>query len=106
MPIAGMNGESRDLVAIVDKLDDAVAHRRSEPVVGYLLHKLSRYTRNHLAASETAAAAMAEEVGRFDHEYTIDPRPFVASELVDFLHDWLVGHISGMDMHYRPGKTR
>jgi len=115
--VAALDRDHKRLIGYLNQLAEAVGNGHSVRVMGGVLRKLSDYTNAHFAAEEALMAEagypgleahramhqiLAEEVRRFHREYKVDPRPFVAAELVDFLRDWLVGHILTVDMLYRP----
>lgn len=104
------------LFNMVNELADAMQQKRSKEVIGRVLKGLADYTVNHFSDeekcfSQTAypdeqqhkehhkklVAQVVELIGKFDSGQAV-----LGQEVINFLKDWLVNHIQGVDKKYGP----
>lgn len=108
--------QHRRLVAMLNRLEKAVAQRGSGPVAHQVLDELTAYTavhfdfEEHLMARHGLAEHPSAAVHRAEHRRLVDDveafRARLAAgdnriddEVLHFLRDWLAGHILGTDRH-------
>ncbi|CAA7611715.1 conserved hypothetical protein [Candidatus Terasakiella magnetica] len=114
--IPRMDAHHRRLIELINLLFDAMqgdASRVVETVLGNLLD----YTRYHFAEEEKILAAcgypdleehrrthrdMVGEVAAMESRTLTQPGSVSPSEMLDFLSRWLMQHIIGKDLRYRP----
>ncbi|MBB4284911.1 bacteriohemerythrin [Roseospira goensis] len=112
-----MDRDHRILVNLVNALPQAFRAPDSEWVVGSVLNNLWDYTAFHFdreetllraanfpGAAEHAArhATLKEQIRTWLDRYQADPAAVDARELLSFLKGWLMNHILGEDMRYKP----
>jgi len=104
------------LFNMVNDLADAMQQKKSKEAIGRVLNGLAEYTVSHFADEERnfAQTHYPEEsqhkalhkklldqvtglVGKFNSGQTL-----IASDVISFLHDWLINHIKGVDKRYGP----
>jgi len=115
--VDALDHDHRRLIAFLHEMDNALAAGRADDVLEDIIHGLLDYTHVHFVHEEALMAEagytgldahkeqhrkLAAEVHSFAKEFRIDPRPFIAGELIAFLNDWLVLHIAEEDQQYRP----
>ena len=108
--------QHRKLFDMVNDLHDSMQQKRSREVVGQTLDRLIQYTGSHFAAEEEAMAKTGypEDAKHRQHhvklvETALDlQRKFKSGEalmtqsVIEFLQDWLINHIKGVDKNYGP----
>ncbi|MDD2736486.1 MAG: bacteriohemerythrin [Desulfuromonadaceae bacterium] len=104
------------LFNMVNDLADAMQQKKSKEAVGRVLNGLAEYTINHFADEERNFAQtnypeetqhkalhkklleqVTELIGKFNAG-----EPLVAQDVINFLQDWLINHIKGVDKRYGP----
>ena len=104
------------LINMINDLADAMQQKKSKETVGRVLNSLAEYTVNHFADEERSFAQTnyPEEaqhkqlhkklvdqvvalIGKFEAGETL-----IASDVINFLQEWLVNHIQGVDKKYGP----
>jgi methyl-accepting chemotaxis protein/hemerythrin len=104
------------LFNMVNDLADAMQQKKSKDAIGRVLNGLAEYTINHFAdeersfeqshyPEETQHKALhkklldqvTELIGKFNAG-----EPLIAQDVINFLKDWLINHIKGVDMRYGP----
>jgi len=111
-----MDGQHRRLFDLINELSEAITEGKGREKMGSILDALIDYTAKHFAEEER----LLEETGYPDLEaHKPLHRAFVAkvmesrkafeegtgmvsSDIVNFLNDWLVKHIGGVDKRYGP----
>ncbi|MBI3446619.1 MAG: hemerythrin family protein [Magnetospirillum sp.] len=114
--IPRMDDHHKKLVDLINQVFDAMSGDATS-AVDSVLSDLLDYTRYHFAEEEKLLAAcaypdleehsaihraMVKEVLEMRTRYLNDPASVPASETLDFLSKWLMRHIIGKDLRYRP----
>jgi len=114
--VAQFDTEHKELVNFINRLHDAMKAGQGKQVIGDVLQGLINYTRNHFAAEEKlmkAHAYPAYENHKKEHNQLtmtvldfqkgyLDGSVPLSQEVMNFLKDWLSGHIQGVDKQYGP----
>lgn len=111
-----VDSQHRVLVDLINELHQAMLNRSGKEQLGKVLAKLIKYTESHFKAEE--ALMLANQYPDFanhkpEHERFVKTikeyqTKFQKNELgltlevMDFLKDWLVKHIMGVDKKYVP----
>ncbi|OGU15424.1 MAG: chemotaxis protein [Geobacteraceae bacterium GWC2_53_11] len=104
------------LFNMVNDLADAMQQKKSKEAVGRVLNGLAEYTINHFADEERnfAQTHYPEEIEhKALHKKLLDQvtaligkfnagEPLIAQDVINFLKDWLINHIKGVDKRYGP----
>ena len=98
------------LIAILNRLHDAITTGEAEAATGYILHELIEYTRYHFSSEEALMEALPVEyvnAHKAKHAQLIEQvQGFQAQQergeispdaLLEFLKDWLIQHITRTD---------
>jgi len=111
-----IDAQHKKLFELVDKLNLSMARRESRDIIGQTIDELVDYTRTHFAAEEAMMARchyprieqhkkahekLLSRVHVFKNMYARGT-PNIESEILCFLKDWLLNHISKTDMDYVP----
>ena len=113
-----LDEDHRSLISIINRLADSLEGQgeENEELIGKALTALARYTEIHFTREEEVMKAVdypVLEEHRGEHEKFIldlyklkaeysDGNDDIRRELLDFLKNWLTGHIMVEDMKYRP----
>ena len=104
------------LFNMVNDLADAMQQKKSKEAVGRVLNGLAEYTINHFADEERnfAQTRYPEEIQhKALHKKLLDQvteligkfnagEPLITQDVINFLQDWLINHIKGVDKRYGP----
>lgn len=104
------------LFNMVNDLADAMQQKKSKEAVGRVLNGLADYTINHFADEERNFAQThypEEREHKALHKKLLDQvtaligkfnagEPLIAQDVINFLQDWLINHIKGVDKRYGP----
>lgn len=104
------------LFTMINDLADAMQQKKSKEAVGRVLNGLAEYTVNHFADEERNFAQthypeetqhkalhkklldqVSELIGKFNAG-----EPLITQDVINFLQDWLINHIQGVDKRYGP----
>lgn len=104
------------LFNMVNELAEAMQQKRSKEAIGHVLKGLAEYTVNHFADEEKSfdqtsypealqhkehhkklVAQVVDLIGKFNSGQAV-----LGQEVINFLQDWLVNHIQGVDKKYGP----
>lgn len=114
--ISRMDDHHKKLVDLINQVFDAMSGDAASTVDSVLADLLD-YTRYHFAEEEKLLTAcsypdleahqavhrsMVKEVLDMRQRHLADPASVTASETLDFLSKWLMRHIIGKDLRYRP----
>lgn len=102
------------LFNMINDLADAMQQKKSKDAVGRVLNGLAEYTINHFADEERSFAQThypEEAEHKALHKKLLDQvtaligkfnagEPLIAKDVINFLQDWLVNHIKGVDKRY------
>lgn len=112
-----MDDHHKRLVGLINRVFDAMSGDVAAAAVDLVLAELLEYTRYHFAEEEALLAAcaypdleehravhaaMVAEVAAMRRRHGADPASVTAAETLDFLSGWLMRHIIGKDLRYRP----
>jgi len=109
-----LDEQHREIVTLINSLDDAMAQGKGRGVLGQILSDLTRYSLWHFSEEEKLfdtlgypdAAAHVAEHKRFIAEVAKAQADFdsgkqaLSIQVIDFLTDWLSTHICGADQKY------
>jgi hemerythrin len=110
-----MDAQHQRLIALVNKLHEAMSKGVGKQMLGTVLDELVAYTRQHFSAEELlmtrhgypdVAAHVAEHrklvatVQKLQSDLTSGT--LLTIEVMEFLKQWLSGHILGVDSKYGP----
>lgn len=104
------------LFNMVNDLADAMQQKKSKEAVGRVLNGLAEYTINHFADEERTFAQShypEEAQHKALHKKLLDQvtdlinkfnagETLIAQDVINFLQDWLINHIKGVDKRYGP----
>lgn len=104
------------LFNMVNDLADAMQQKKSKEAVGRVLNGLADYTVNHFADEERSFAQThypEEAQHKALHKKLVDQvveligkfnagEPLITQDVINFLQDWLINHIKGVDKSYGP----
>jgi len=114
--IAEVDSQHRMLCDMINRLHDAMIDQKTEKVVDKILIELLNYTEYHFGLEESMLrkarysqlnehiqehTEFIEKIVHFTTEIT-KGRVLLSMDIINFLKDWLIGHISGSDMDYVP----
>lgn len=112
--IEEIDDQHKQLVALVNELDEAIRKRKPKDAVRDIIDALVDYTLVHFKLEEdyfdkfgyegaeahkAEHAKLVEKMVDFRQGY-IDDRPGLARKLMPFLSNWLVVHIMGSDKRF------
>ena len=114
--VSKFDNEHKTLFTMVNELHDAMQQKRSRDAVGSVLNRLIDYTAKHFAGEEEAMTRTGYPdfaAHKREHEKLVEKAlglkaTFDAGEtlpaqgVIEFLQDWLVNHIRGVDQKYGP----
>ena len=114
--IAQYDNAHKVLFKMVNDLHDAMQQKRSKEAIGQILNGLAEYTVNHFADEERAFAKTnypEEAQHKLLHKKLIDQvvelqgkfqsgETVLSQDIINFLQDWLINHIKGVDKKYGP----
>jgi methyl-accepting chemotaxis protein/hemerythrin len=101
---------------MVNDLADAMQQKKSKEAVGRVLNGLAEYTINHFADEERSFAQshypeevqhkalhkkLLEQVTDLINKFNAG-ETLIAQDVINFLQDWLINHIKGVDKRYGP----
>jgi hemerythrin len=118
--IQEIDEQHKCLVELINKLYTGLAAKDNTVAVEQVLDELVNYTRVHFAVEECLMRLFAypdydahkqthdnlvERVGQFQSQYKSGDHK-VGMDLLLFLKEWLLHHISKVDKHYAPHLTK
>jgi hemerythrin len=114
--IREIDDQHKKLIGMVGKLHDAMRQGKGKQAVGEVLNNLVQYVRTHFAAEERLMKAngypeydahkakhdgLTLKVADIYREYQ-DGKVTISLEVMNFLENWVDGHIMGTDKQYAP----
>jgi hemerythrin len=114
--IAGIDDQHKRLVGMINSLDDAMRQGKGRAVLQGIISGMVRYTAEHFTAEEgyferfgypeagahsEAHRAFVGKVSDFREGFE-SGRIGLSTDVMNFLTEWLKGHILGMDKKYGP----
>ena len=115
--IKSVDEQHQQLVSLINRLNTAIADGECSSVVADILEGLTQYTRIHFAyeeklfdlhgypdsdAHKNKHEKLLARVEQFKQDFSYDPTSALSLELMQFLTQWLTGHIQGSDKEYAP----
>ena len=114
--VSKFDEQHKVLFNMVNDLADAMQQKKSKEAVGRVLNGLAEYTINHIAEEErnfTQTRYPEESQHKALHKKLLDQvteligkfnagEPLIAQDVINFLQDWLINHIKGVDKRYGP----
>lgn len=115
--VESIDTDHKFLISLINQLKDALDAEQDREVVGSVLNALLDYTVYHFRREEALMDACAypeldphrqlhaeltDRVKAIRAEYLDREDGDIGTEVLAFLKDWLVRHILGSDMEYRP----
>lgn len=112
--IEEIDQQHKQLVKLINDLDDAMHEGKGKVVIGRIISSLLQYARSHFATEEKyfsqfgypdAPAHVQEHVSfiskamAFKKDFD-EARMGLTISVMDFLSDWLQDHIKGVDQKY------
>jgi hemerythrin-like metal-binding protein len=113
--VAKIDKEHKGLIDLINLLHSEMLAGKSKAALGTVLDKLIVYTKTHFATEETlfrthgypqAAAHMKEHQALTEKALALQTdlkagKSVISAPVLDFLRDWLTGHILKQDMAYK-----
>ncbi|GAA0568767.1 bacteriohemerythrin [Caenispirillum bisanense] len=115
--VEALDADHRKLMTYVNDLHAAVRGKAAPADIGRILDELIAYTEYHFEVEERlqklaryphlddhrqAHEALKQKVYALRERFRADPKALNSIKVFDFLTDWLVRHILGDDMKYKP----
>jgi hemerythrin len=112
--VSEMDAEHKQLIKLVNELNDAMKSGKSKEEMGRVFNELARYTQNHFASEErymqkvgyphfaehkAEHEALLKQVGDFKADYDAG-KAMISIKLMGFLRDWVRNHIQKTDKKY------
>ena len=114
--IKSIDMQHQKLIGMLNELQDAMLAGKANDHIGRILDALVQYTVTHFAYEEKLFAAhgykdaaahkaehdkLTQQVAEFQAQFKAG-KSRLTSSILNFLRDWLNGHILGTDMKYAP----
>ena len=115
--VEALDTDHKMLVGLINQLGDAIAANEADAIVASIINGLVDYTEYHFGREEAMMGAagyaelashiaihqgIIEALQRLRDAYAGGFRDGIERRLLDFMRDWLTGHILGEDMKYAP----
>ena len=118
--VAKFDQQQMKLFDMVNELHDAMQKKRSKEAIGSILNRLIEYTGSHFAQEEEAfrIARYPDELQHKQHHSKLvgqvlelhakfnSGEALLTHSVIEFLQDWLINHIKGVDKLYGPCLSR
>lgn len=116
LKIKDIDEQHRQLIDQINILHDAMKKGKGKEVVGSIISRLAEYTQRHFMTEEQLFLkhaypettrhtrehnAFIERVAGFQKDLD-SGRIMLSMEVLNFLKEWLIGHIQGVDKKYGP----
>ncbi|WP_319509022.1 bacteriohemerythrin [uncultured Methanolobus sp.] len=116
MQIKEIDDQHKVLVGMINELHDAMKLAKSKEVSLEIINKMAEYTKFHFSTEEKYMKRFAypdyaehklehenfvENVLKFKDDYE-KGKAGISYDILNFLKDWLVGHIQDTDKKYAP----
>lgn len=114
--ITEFDNHHKKLVALINELHEAMKVGKSKEMMGSILNQLIDYTGFHFGAEEKyfklynypdqeahkiQHKQFVDKVSNFKTDFTVG-KVMLSMEIMDFLKNWLIQHISQTDKKYGP----
>jgi hemerythrin len=114
--VPAIDEQHQELIRLINELHDAMAQGRGTQALAGTIESLIDYTRIHFREEERRFESSAypnTEAHKKQHRDFVDKvtdfqegfaegRLMLSLDVMDFLSDWLVKHIQGVDKTYEP----
>ena len=112
--VAAMDAQHQKLIQLINQLADAMSAGKGKEVVQMVLRELVGYTKTHFGSEErllltnnypeygeqkTEHDQFTKKIVDFQAQFRAG-KIALSIELMNFLREWLVGHIQGRDKRY------
>lgn len=112
--IGAMDAQHQKIIGLINLLADAMQEGKGNQVLGPVMTELVAYTQTHFAAEEQLMARhgyleltthkiehrnLTQQVIAFEKQFA-EGKIALSITLMNFLRDWLTGHIQGSDQRY------
>lgn len=112
--IASIDAQHKQLVELINKLHEAMMKGSSKAIIKDVIAELMNYTKTHFTYEEELMqkfsygdyethkkthASFVERVFDFQEKY-LKGEILLSIDIINFLRDWLIKHISGTDKKY------
>jgi hemerythrin len=109
-----IDDQHKVLVGMINDLHDAMKNAKSKEVTLDIINKMAEYTKFHFSTEEKYMKRFGYqdyEEHKMEHEKFVDKvlafktdyesgKAGISYDILNFLKDWLVGHIQGTDKKY------
>ena len=109
-----IDAQHKKLIFILNNLQVAVAERQNREVLSKIIEELLDYTQYHFSTEEKYLHLLEQKLAekhKQEHDYFVGKikefkdgyksgRLLLSLDILDFLNDWLVNHILGIDHAY------
>ena len=109
-----IDAQHKKLIFILNNLQVAVAERQNREVLSKIIEELLDYTQYHFSTEEKHLHLLEPKLAvkhKQEHDYFVGKikefkdgyksgRLLLSLDVLDFLNDWLVNHIMGIDQIY------
>ncbi len=114
--VRSLDDQHRKLFDMVNDLHDAMQQKRSKEAIGSILNRLIEYTASHFGAEEAGfrKSNYPDEARHKEHHAKLvaqvldlqgkfnSGEALLTQSVIEFLQDWLINHIKGVDKQYGP----
>lgn len=113
--ISSIDDQHKELVKMINELHDAACQLESQTDCEQIIERLKDYIKYHFAAEEKLMQQAdypqidehMQDHDKFidrvlDFQFQLQEEKDITQELLDFLKEWLTGHIKGSDKKYVP----
>jgi len=112
--VAEIDSQHKNLVGMINELHEAMLQRKTNDVLGNIIQRLSNYTVTHFSTEEKyfdkfgypnakphkiQHQDFVKKVTDFQEKFNKN-QVALGIEIMQFLKDWLIGHIKGSDKAY------
>lgn len=112
--IISIDDQHKKLIKIINKLYNAMKERKTQEILKTVINELTLYARTHFSYEQSLFeqhsypatnahiaqhSAFVDKIEQFQRDYE-DNKLLLSTDITNFLKDWLIKHIKGMDKKY------